>query len=50
MDVSNGRFLGKRELGDGYTEWNWQIHYPINNYSVSLKSAITGTSPTRSAG
>ena len=36
VDVSNGRFLGKKDLGDGYTEWNWQIHYPINNYSVSL--------------
>jgi aminopeptidase N len=36
VDVSNGRFLGTRELGDGYTEWNWQIHSPINNYSVSL--------------
>ena len=36
VDVSNGRFLGKRDLRDGYTEWNWQIHYPINNYSVSL--------------
>ena len=36
VDVSNGRFLGTKDLGDGYTEWNWQIHYPINNYSVSL--------------
>ena len=36
VDVSNGRFLGKTDLGDGYTRWDWQIHYPINNYSVSL--------------
>lgn len=36
VDVSNGRFVGRKDLGDGYTEWNWQIHYPINNYSVSL--------------
>jgi aminopeptidase N len=36
VDVSNGRFLGKTDLGDGYTRYNWQIHYPINNYSVSL--------------
>jgi aminopeptidase N len=36
VDVSNGRFLDTKDLGDGYTEWNWQIHYPINNYSVSL--------------
>jgi aminopeptidase N len=23
-------------LGDGYTRWDWQVHYPINNYDVSL--------------
>src|SRR4051812_20028905 len=36
VDVSNGRFAGKTELGDGYTRWDWQIQYPINNYSVSV--------------
>ena len=36
VDVSNGRFLGKTDLGDGYTRWDWRIHYPINSYSVSL--------------
>ena len=36
VDVSNGRFLGKTDLGDGYTRWDWQIHYPINSYNVSL--------------
>ncbi|MCX6550699.1 MAG: M1 family metallopeptidase [Acidobacteria bacterium] len=36
VDVSNGRFEGKTDLGDGYTRWDWLIHYPINNYSVSL--------------
>jgi aminopeptidase N len=35
-DVSNGRFDGKHDLGDGYTRWDWKIHYPINNYDVSL--------------
>jgi aminopeptidase N len=35
-DVSNGTFAGKTDLGDGYTRWDWQVHYPINNYSVSL--------------
>jgi aminopeptidase N len=35
-DVSNGKFLGKTDLGDGYTRWDWLIHYPINNYDVSL--------------
>jgi len=36
MDVSNGRFEGSRDLGDGYTEWRWRVHYPINNYDVAL--------------
>lgn len=36
MDVSNGRFLGKTDLGDGYTRYDWKVHYPINNYSVSM--------------
>jgi aminopeptidase N len=36
VDVSNGKFAGKTDLGDGYTRWDWHIHYPINNYDVSL--------------
>jgi aminopeptidase N len=36
MDVSNGKFLGKKDLGDGYTRWDWRVHYPINNYDVAL--------------
>ena len=36
VDVSNGRFTGKTDLGDGYTRWDWQVHYPINSYNVSL--------------
>lgn len=36
MDVSNGRFLGSTDLGDGYTRWDWRVHYPINSYNVSL--------------
>jgi len=35
-DVSNGRFVGSKDLGDGYTEWQWRVHYPINNYDVAL--------------
>ena len=35
-DVSNGKFLGKTDLGDGYTRWDWHVQYPINNYNVSL--------------
>ena len=36
MDVSNGKFVGKKDLGDGYTRWDWHVHYPINNYDVAL--------------
>ena len=36
MDISNGRFEGSKDLGDGYTEWRWRVHYPINNYDVAL--------------
>jgi len=36
VDVSNGKFLGKTDLGDGYTRWDWFVHYPINNYDVAL--------------
>jgi len=36
VGVSNGRFMGKTDLGDGYTRWDWFVHYPINNYDVSV--------------
>ena len=36
MDVSNGAFAGKTPLGDGYTRWDWIVHYPINSYGVAL--------------
>jgi aminopeptidase N len=36
MDVSNGRFVGSTDLGNGYTQWKWLVHYPINNYDVAL--------------
>ena len=35
-DASNGKFVSKTDLGDGYTRWDWLVHYPINNYDVSL--------------
>ncbi len=35
-DVSNGKFVSETKLGDGYTRWTWQVHYPINSYDVSL--------------
>lgn len=36
MNVSNGRFMGKTDLGDGYTRWDYRVHHPINSYNVSL--------------
>ena len=36
VEVSNGRFQGKTDLHHGFTRWDWKIHYPINNYDVSL--------------
>jgi len=39
MDVSNGRFMGAEELGDGTTKYRWRVNYPINNYSVSVNIA-----------
>lgn len=35
-NVSNGRFVGKTDLGDGFTRWDWRVQYPINSYNVSL--------------
>jgi aminopeptidase N len=35
-EVSNGRFVKKTDLGDGYTRWDWHVSYPINSYCVSL--------------
>lgn len=36
MNVSNGQFKGSKDLGDGYTKWDWLVTYPINNYNISL--------------
>jgi aminopeptidase N len=36
VDVSNGKFIGKTDLKDGYTRWDWLVQYPINNYDVSV--------------
>ncbi len=35
-DISNGRFVSKVDLHDGYTQWNWHVSYPINSYDVAL--------------
>ncbi len=34
--VSNGRFIEKEKQEDGYTRFHWKVHYPINNYCVSV--------------
>jgi aminopeptidase N len=36
VDVSNGALVGTTDLGDGYTRWDWRVHYPINAYDVAL--------------
>ena len=36
MNVSNGRLQGKKDLGNGFTQWNWLVTNPINTYDVSL--------------
>ena len=36
MDISNGRLLGSKDLGDGYRRWDWAVSYPINNYGISI--------------
>ncbi len=36
IDISNGRFVSKLDLHDGYNQWNWHVSYPINSYDVAL--------------
>ncbi len=35
-DVSNGRFMAKKDVGGGFTRWDYHVSYPINSYDVSL--------------
>jgi aminopeptidase N len=28
--------VGKTDLGDGFTRWDWHVNYPINSYDVSI--------------
>lgn len=39
MNVSNGRFVGKKDLGNGYTRWSWKVINPINNYNIVVNIA-----------
>ena len=36
MNVSNGRFIGKEDLKNGYTRWDWEVKNPINSYDITL--------------
>ncbi|APG60005.1 M1 family metallopeptidase [Christiangramia salexigens] len=36
MNVSNGRFVRETDLGNGFTEWSWEVTNPINNYNLIL--------------
>ncbi len=37
--VCNGRLRAKKNLGDGYTRFEWFVSNPINNYNVSVNIA-----------
>ncbi|MBE98672.1 M1 family metallopeptidase [Flavobacterium coralii] len=39
MNVSNGRFKGSKDLGNGYTRWDWEVINPINNYDITVNIA-----------
>ena len=34
MAVGNGRLLDKQSLGNGFSQYNWQVKNPINNYNI----------------
>lgn len=38
-DISNGHLRSKKNLGNGWTRWNWFVSYPINNYNVTVNLA-----------
>jgi len=38
-EVSNGRLRAKKDLGNGYTRFEWFVSEPINNYDVSVNIA-----------
>lgn len=39
INVSNGRFKGSEDLGNGYTRWDWEVINPINNYTITVNIA-----------
>lgn len=36
MNVSNGRYMGSEDLGNGYARWDWEVRNPINNYNITV--------------
>lgn len=34
--ISNGKLMSKVKQTNHYTQWNWRVSYPINNYNVTL--------------
>ncbi len=38
-NVSNGRFIGKTDLQNGYTRWSYKVSNPINNYDIVFNIA-----------
>jgi aminopeptidase N len=36
MGVSNGRYIGYRDIDNKFTEYNWTVKNPINNYNISI--------------
>ncbi len=36
VGVSNGRLMGKVELDNGFTQYNWKVRNSINNYNISV--------------
>ncbi len=34
--IANGNLRSKTKLSDGYTQFEWFVSYPINNYNVTL--------------
>lgn len=39
INVSNGRFLGSKDLKNGYTSWEWEVKSPINTYDITVNIA-----------
>lgn len=39
QNISNGRLISTKQLANGFTQFNWFVSYPINNYGVALNIA-----------